>query len=159
MSHENRKSTRTTDLSQWLVNVIKDFCLISPDNSLKDEENERAWKEPLVGFSSGEDPLYQLIKKDVGSFYMTSVEVFEKSFPGRKVATAAITVISWVLPQTQATKADNQRETIYPSERWVRAKKYGEAFNTLLRRHVTEHLKISGFEADAQRVGRTSACN
>lgn len=149
MSHENRKNTHTTDLSQWLVNVIKDFCLISPDNSLKNGKNERAWEEPLVGFSTGEDPLYQIIKKDVGSFYMTPVEVFEKSFPGRKKAPGEITVISWILPQTQATKSDNQRETIYPSERWARAKKYGEAFNTLLRRHVTERLKIAGFEAVA----------
>lgn len=168
MSYVNRKSTHTTDLSQWLENVIKDFCRLSPDNSLNYEENERAWEEPLVGFSSGDDPLYQLIKKDIGSFYMTPVEVFEKSFPDRKVESAELTIISWILPQTRATRADNRRETIYPCERWARAKKYGEAFNTLLRRHVTESLKIEGFEAvapvlapfwsiqDSERYGRSS---
>jgi epoxyqueuosine reductase QueG len=148
--------------------VITDFCLLSPDNSLQDEEHERAWEEPLVGFSSGSDPLYQLLKKDVGSFYMTPIEVFKQSFPGRKVATGELSVISWILPQTRATKTDNRNATIYPSERWVRAKQYGEAFNTLLRRHVTENLKIAGFEAvapvlssfwsiqDSARYGRSS---
>ena len=51
MSYVDRKSTRTKDLSRWLENLIKDFCRLSPDNSLNFEENERAWEEPLQRFA------------------------------------------------------------------------------------------------------------
>ncbi len=137
------------DLSVRLEGAIKEFCRVSPDNSLKNEENDKAWDEPLVGFSSGADPLYLTIKEDIGPFYMTPAEVFEKSFPGTKTSADDLTVISWVLPQAQVTKADNRKESIYPSERWARSKAYGEPFNAMIRRHVVDILKNSGFEAVA----------
>ncbi len=136
-------------MSVWQESTIKDLCLVSIENSLQNEGGERAWGEPLVGFSNGADPLYETIKEDVGSFYMTPADLFEKSFPDIKVSADELTVISWVLPQVQATKADNRRETRYPSERWARAKRYGEIFNTTLRIHVTETLNSAGFKAVA----------
>ena len=51
-----------------------------------------------------------------------------------------LTVISWVLPQTQATKADNRRETTYPSERWARARIFGEAANKGIRERLVEAI-------------------
>jgi hypothetical protein len=36
-------------------------------------------------------------------------------------------VISWVLPQREATKADNRAQDLYPSERWVMARFPGAA--------------------------------
>ena len=85
------------DPSVWLESAIKGFCLDSPDNSLKNKENDRAWDEPLIGFSSGGDPVYQTIKEDIGPFFMTPVEVFKKSFPGTKASAEDLTVISWIL--------------------------------------------------------------
>jgi len=38
-------------------------------NSLKNEESEPAWAEPLIGFSSGHDSLYGRLKDDIGEFY------------------------------------------------------------------------------------------
>jgi epoxyqueuosine reductase QueG len=58
-------------------------------------------------------------------------------------------VISWVLPQTEATKTDNRREVFYPAERWARSRIFGEAFNDVLRRHVVETLRDAGYEAVA----------
>src|SRR5208337_5461457 len=117
MSCANQQGQPGGDLSVWLETTIKEFCLDSPDNSLENKENDRAWGEPLVGFSNGGDPLYETIKEDVGSFYLTPIEVFKKSFPDIKASADELTVISWILPQTQATKADNRKETQYPSER------------------------------------------
>ncbi len=139
----------TGGLSVWLESAIKEFCLNSPDNSLKNEENDRAWGEPLVGFSSGCDPLYQTIKEDIGPFYMTPIEVFRKSFPDTKTSAGQLTVISWILPQAKVTRADNRKETAYPSERWARSKAHGEVFNAMLRRHVVDILRNAGFEAVA----------
>ena len=51
-----------------------------------------------------------------------------------------LAVISWILPHTDRTKADSRKERSYPSERWARARKYGEEFNIRLRDHVVEQL-------------------
>jgi epoxyqueuosine reductase QueG len=149
MSCANQQRQPEGDLSVWVESTIKEFCLASQENSLRNEGDEKAWGEPLVGFSNGGDPLYGTIKEDIGSFYMTPVDLFEKSFPDIKVLADELTVISWILPQTQATKADNRKETQYPSERWARGKRYGELFNDVLRGHVTETLNSAGFKAVA----------
>ncbi len=121
----------------------------SPDNSLKRETDERAWDEPLIGFSSGSDPLYPQLKEDIGPFLWTPLEAFEKSFPQMAVSPSDLTVISWILPQTRATKSDHRKETAYPSERWVRSRLYGEDFNAKLRNYVVVTLLEAGFESVA----------
>jgi epoxyqueuosine reductase len=137
------------ELSTWLESVIKDFCSCSPENSLGNETDEKAWDKPHIGFSSGADPLYQRLKEDIGQFYLTPLETFQQAFPNTQTSPGELTVISWILPQTEATKADNRRETAYPAERWVRSKQHGEAFNSSLRRHVVEVLRQSSVEAVA----------
>lgn len=133
----------------WLETLIKNFILKSPENSLKNKENDKAWDEPIVGFSSGGDPLYQSFKEDIGDFYWTPLEIFSKTFPWLKVTSDELTVISWVLPHTEATKSDNRKQTIWPSERWARARVYGEEVNNKLRKYVVATLRKLGYEAVA----------
>jgi len=102
---------------------------------MKNKENERAWAEPLVGFSSGADPLYQFYKKDIGEFYLLPVEVFTHAFPEEKVTPDQLTVISWILPHTEATKSEHRKQTKYPTERWARARICGEEVNDKLTDH------------------------
>ena len=134
---------------RWLETVIKSFINKSQDNSLKNERNEKAWADPIVGFSSGDDPLYQLYKEDIGAFYWAPAEIFAKTFPMLRVTPDQLTVISWVLPQTDATKTDNRKQTVYPSERWARARIYGEEVNIKLRKHVVATLQEVRCEAVA----------
>ena len=68
--------------STWVTALIKDFTATSPFNSLKNPANEKAWDEPLVGFSGGSDPLYALYKEKVGPFHWTPLEIFQQTFPG-----------------------------------------------------------------------------
>jgi len=135
--------------SHWMEGIIRDFCLESPDNSLKNEVNERAWDEPLIGFSSGSDPLYLQLKQDIGPFLWTPMEVFEMNFPQTTASPSNLSVISWILPQARATKTDQRNETTYPSERWVRSRLHGEAFNGKLRKHIVDTLQGAGFESVA----------
>lgn len=141
--------TERGDLSAWVEAIIKGFVNESPENTLRNAENERAWAEPIVGFSSGADPLYQFYKKDIGPFYLTPIEWFEKTFPGTGVSPEDLTVISWVLPQTEVTKADNRLQSAYPSERWARSRIFGEEANVKLREHVAETLTTAGYLAVA----------
>ncbi|MCK4791098.1 MAG: epoxyqueuosine reductase [Desulfobacteraceae bacterium] len=144
-----KSSNRVEDPGAWIESTIKSFINNSPENSLKNEGNDRAWMDPLVGFSRGDDHLYREFKEYVGSFHWTPVEIFTRTFPAVKVGPGELTVISWVLPQNERTKSDNRKQTTYPSERWVRARVHGEEANEKLRSHVVEILQESGYEAVA----------
>jgi hypothetical protein len=137
----------TSDLGVWVEGTIKDFVNESPENTLRNEANEKAWGKPLVGFSSGDDPLYDFYKEDIGSFFLTPVEWFEATFPGTETQDEGLTVISWILPQTETTKAEHRLPRNMPTERWARARIYGEAFNDKLRGHVVKKLNEAGYKA------------
>jgi ferredoxin len=129
--------------------IIGQFIRSSPENSLKNQAREPAWDEALIGFSSGADPIYQSYKEHVGPFHFTPEEIFNETFPDSPALADELTVISWVLPQREVTKADNRAEDFYPSERWVRARFPGEDFNVLLRKHVVEELGKKGIPSVA----------
>jgi len=137
------------DPAAWVTNVVQAFIRDSSDNTLQDQGGEKAWGEPLVGFSRGDDPLYEAYKEVVGPFHWTPGEAFAQAYPGTQVAPEELTVICWVLPQTEATKADNRTQTVYPAERWARARIFGEGVNVKLRRHLVDALREKGYAAVA----------
>jgi epoxyqueuosine reductase QueG len=139
----------TSDLRVWVEGIIKDLVNESPENTLKNKANEKAWGDPLVGFSSGADPLYDFYKEDIGSFFLKPVEWFGATFSESETQDEGLTVISWILPQTMAIKAEHRLPRNMPTERWARARIYGEEFNDKLRGHIVERLNEEGYEAVA----------
>lgn len=137
----------TADLASWIEQIIKDFIEKSPENTLQNKANDRAFDTPLVGFSKGDDPIYENYKEVVGPFHWTPLQIFTQTFGEMAVAPGELTVISWILPQTGATKADNRKQTTYPAESWARARIFGEAVNEKLRRHVVAILQKNGYPA------------
>jgi epoxyqueuosine reductase len=133
----------------WVISLIEDFIERSPENTLQNVAQEKAFDKPLVGFSSGADPLYQMYKEVVGSFHWTPEEIFGLAFPHNPRPPQALTVISWILPQTRASKRDNRKEKTYPSERWARARIFGEEVNIKLRQLVVSALEAKGIPAVA----------
>jgi len=135
--------------ARWMETLIKDFINKSPENSLKNRTNDKAWEDPIVGFSNGDDPIYQQYKELVGTFHWTPLEIFSLTFPSSNVSAKDLTVISWILPQTEASKSDNRKETVYPSERWARARMFGEEVNVKLAKQVVASLQEAGFRSVA----------
>lgn len=133
----------------WVETIIRDFIDHSPENTLQNRTDEKAFEDVLVGFSRGDDPLYLAYKEHVGPFHWTPVEMFSKTFPDLSVSADELTVITWILPHREVTKADNRREATYPAERWARARIYGEKANVKLREHLVSALKAEGHEAFA----------
>ncbi|MGD2186275.1 MAG: epoxyqueuosine reductase, partial [Desulfobacterales bacterium] len=131
---------KTTNSAAWIEQIIKDFIERSPHNTLQNRTNDKAFDTPLIGFSKGHDPLYKIYKEVVGPFHWTPLEIFTRTFKYQTVKPEDLTVISWILPQTQQTKADNRKQTTYPAERWARARIFGEAANVKLRKHVVAIL-------------------
>ena len=148
-------TARQTDPAEWIENVIRDFIDLSPENTLQGPSEEKAFENPLVGFSKGDDPLYESYKKVVGPFHWTPLEIFTQTFPEIRVNAGELTVISWILPQTRATRADNRQQTTYPAERWARARIFGEEVNVKLRKRVVDVLQKAGYEAVAPMLAPT----
>jgi epoxyqueuosine reductase len=121
-------------------NIIKDFIDTSPDNTLKMANGEPAWEEFIIGYSAGEDSVFNQYKEVVGETHFTPAEIFNLTYPDEPAEPEDLTVISWALIQREAVKKDNREEVFYPSERWVMARFPGEWFNEHLRRHVVEEL-------------------
>jgi hypothetical protein len=141
---DSAKNTRT-----WLTCVITDFVSTSSLNTLGLPGGEIAWDSPLVGFSRGDDPIYSEYKLHIGDFYWTPLEIFQLTFPNVKTKAGDLTVISWILPQTQPTKDENAAQKVYPSPRWAAARDAGENFNVALREHIVKTLLQAGVGAVA----------
>jgi len=137
-----------TDLARWVENVIQDYCATA-HNTLGNPQNDRAFDPPLVGFSSGSDPLYRFFQQDIGSFYGTPQDFFQAAFPAEPVEPGELSVISWILPLTALVKDGNAGQLAKPTERWARGKLFGEKFNFALRHRVVEMLKGDGYAAVA----------
>jgi epoxyqueuosine reductase len=137
------------DHGSSITAVIKKFVTLSPLNDMGLKEREKIFDTPLVGFSSGLDPLYDEYKSHIGSFYFTPLELFAKSFPGKQYTAEDLTVVSWIIPSTAATRREHGAQERYPSERWVRTRDLGEKFNNAIRTHVVEQLKAADIKAVA----------
>lgn len=138
---------RSKNIADWLEAIIKDFLRNSRENTLQNQANEKAFEDALVGFSKGDDPIYDTYKEYVGPFHWTPWEIFRQTFPEPNVNPGELTVISWILPQREATKADNRKLGEYTSERWARSRIFGEQVNVKLRNHVVAALQEEGYNA------------
>ncbi len=136
----------------WIGDCIRRY-VASRENDLRlDDGPEPAWDEPLIGFSRGSDPLYRRFKEDIGPFVWTPEEIFAATFPAIPVTPDELTVISWILPQTELSRRDNSREAAFPARRWAHSRKQGEEFNVRLRGHIVDSLRAAGVEAVAPMV-------
>ncbi len=135
--------------ADWVARLVQDYWATSPNNTLDNGSDEKAWDEPLVGYASASHPLFKQYASDLAPFYWTPQQAFQLAFPELSVPAAELSVISWVLPQSAATRTDQRQETEVPAERWARSRDFGERFNCALRLHIAEALTKAGYPAVA----------
>ena len=133
----------------WIRESIGRFAASDENRIEPGDADEPAWDVPLVGFSRGDDPLYQHFKDDIGPFVWTPKEIFSLTFPMVKALPEELAVVSWILPQTEPTRRENAGEKKLPARRWALTRKYGEEFNVRLRDHLASLLNATGYEAVA----------
>lgn len=131
-------------IDQAIISFLK-----SPENTMKNEANEKPWTDHLLGFSNGADPIFESYKEHVGPFHWTPLEAYQLAYPDDPVTAEELTVVSYILLQTEATKSDNRKQDKWPAERWARSRIFGEHANEALRRHVADALVDSGINASA----------
>jgi len=121
----------------------------SPENRLGPDNPEPAFDAPLIGVSLADDPVWRRIKDHIGDFYWLPEQAFALAFPDAALPAADLRVISWILPQTRATRDDHRTCKELPSRRWSLARHYGEKFNEYARSYVVEGLAAQGIQACA----------
>ncbi|MBE0605001.1 MAG: epoxyqueuosine reductase [Deltaproteobacteria bacterium] len=125
------------------------FVLTSPENRRREGEGSY-FDEPLVGYASTTDPLFEEYKRIIGPFHRTPASILAGN-PDAQTPLQG-TVICWILPITRATRESNRRERVWPSREWAHTRNYGEEFNALLRRHLVAFLLGHGHRAIAPQL-------
>src|SRR3990172_3601025 len=126
------------------------FLRESPYNTHTGWE-EPYFDEPLVGFASASDPIFERYKGIIGDFHLTPAEIFEKTF---SVGLTRGTVICWILPISRHVRESNRAEARYPSREWARTRTHGEACNDKLRERLAAFLASLGHQAVAPMISR-----
>lgn len=136
--------------ASWLTETANAF-IGSPANDIHlPGAREPAFDPPLTAFAAGDDPIWEDFKRHVGPCHWTPLEAFALGYPGETVQASELAVISWILPQTEATLRDHRKEKALPAERWARSRIFGEEHvNNGLRRHMLAALHAKGIQAVA----------
>ena len=137
-----------------LSQLIKRFVQTTDLNRRTQLDQGHYWDEPLVGFASGNDPLFAQFKSLIGSFHRTPREILEAALKEKGMGLllsdmAQISVVSWVLPASEETRKSNRIEEKFPSKLWAYTRHYGERCNNALKQHVVSFLEELGHVAVA----------
>ena len=135
-----------------LEQLVKNFVAESELNRRTQLDHGLYFGEPLIGFASGNDPLFSEYKTLIGSFHLTPRELIAAALKekGRELLLSEVeqvSVISWVLPVAEDVRKSNRQEAQFPSRLWTFTREYGEIMNQALRRHVAGFLEDTGYLA------------
>jgi len=120
------------------------------NNAIEPGSDIPAFDLPLVGTAAGNDPLFDFIKNDIGAeFYWSPSEAFAQAFPDEQARSAQLSIISWILPQTEVTRLAHRKQKSMPSIEWSKARHFGEMVNENLRKAVVQYCRENGVNACA----------
>lgn len=129
-------------IMQWMQNRA--------NNALEPGSAKAAFDQPLLGVGAGDDPLFEYIKNDIGpSFYWTPLEAFTAAFPEETVTAKELSVLAWILPQTEETRLAHRKQQTMPSIEWSKARHYGEQVNNALRLELIDYFQNNSIPACA----------
>lgn len=137
--------------SRFIEEIIKSHAINSPKNRLPAFNNSPIFDEPLVGFSDGDDPLFQQYKKIIGDFHLTPREALDMHLNSKGEAVdrkyAHLSVIAWILPIVYETRLGMRQESRFPSLRWNHTRWYGEELNVEVGQYLVSLLEKLGHKA------------
>jgi epoxyqueuosine reductase len=139
--------------AKFIEKAIKDYIATSPNNRFLAFPEDQIWDEPLVGFASGDDPIFLEYKKIIGDFHVTPREALQMyadptgCFDKRNLAD--VSVISFVLPATEKTRVSNRSENSVCSIPWNHTRFQGQETVARLSRHLVALLEDMGYLAVA----------
>ena len=98
----------------FLTAVIQAYIATSINNQMPAYPGEDIWDAPLVGFADGDDLLFHDYRRVIGDFHVTPREALEMRIQASGCGPprpATVSVISFVLPSTSATRRSQHPKT------------------------------------------------
>ncbi len=136
-----------TEKTLWVEQLLRGLVLGAPENRLSDFGGRAIFDAPIVGMADGDDPLFAEFRRVVSPDHLLPREVL-RQHSGADAHPAAVRVISWVLPFTEAVRRSNRRRD-RPSRLYSLARCNGGALSFKVRRQLTEDLRRQGYCAVA----------
>jgi epoxyqueuosine reductase QueG len=136
----------------WFLEKIKGFLSENESNKMKVDGSLIFEPDALVGFVSGNDPIFEDYKDIIGTFHLTPVEAYMKYCEKNKIScsTENLSVVAYILPANQKTKKENlEHSKEMPGERWAHTRLFGEQANQKLQKYLCSELKKEGINAVA----------
>jgi epoxyqueuosine reductase len=139
----------------FIENAVKDYVRTSPLNHLTKFDNSPIVDEPVVAFTSGDDPIFQQYKTIIGEFHMTPREVLEKHVGAKRWRFGArggldkIGVVSWAVPLAHETRVLERSSPFGGSPRYNHSRWIGIRLYESIERHVASILEVLGCNAVA----------
>ena len=137
----------------WFKEKIRDFLSNDDSNKMDKVDGSLIFNpEILIGFASGNDPIFNEYKEIIGSFHLTPSEAYTKYCEKNKIpcSTENISVVAYILPINQKTKKENlEHSKEMPSERWAHTRLFGEHSNQKLQKYLCSELNKEGINAIA----------
>ncbi len=138
---------------KWFKEFVAGFVKDDRVNNLSgDFEGEAIFRDSLVGFVSGADPLLAEYKKIIGPFHHTPDEAMAWAAAEqgvKKPPVKQIGVVSFVLPLVDEIVSDNSNQERWTSARWAHGRLYGEVFCQQLVASMLSELADRGILAVA----------
>lgn len=156
LNKENSVPAESLPDEDWFIETITDKVVNHTENGMEYPFwREPVFQEPLVGFIRGDDPIFETYKTVIGSHHFTPCEIMKWQAEKNGVPApdaADLSVVSFVMPLTEKTKADNRKEKTWPAERWAQTRLHGEMFSQLFVREIVGELMANGILAIAPDV-------
>ena len=109
--------------------------------------DEPMWQEPIIGFSRGDDPYFDFLKDDIGSFHWSPAEVFRLGGKGNEKKSGELCVISIGFPQTVTTKELQTESKKEPTLRWTVSRGEWEKMIYDITKKIVEEIEEKGTPA------------
>jgi len=129
---------------RWISDLIAAFVKNDPGNSMESKfPGEKIYKDALVGFSAGPDPLFLEYKKIIGPFHLTPAEAMDMAAKRQGVKAPVpeqIGVVSFILPFADPIVDSNAAEKRWCSPRWAQARLLGGLFTQKVQMALIKEL-------------------
>lgn len=138
---------------KWFLKKANDFLRNNEANRMTGVDGSLFWEpDILLGFVSGDDPIFEKYKEVVGPKHHTPAEAYsiycKKN--GISANTDNLSVVAYILPMNPLTKKENlEYSKEWPSERWAHTRLYGDRCNKALQAYLLEELEKEGINGVA----------
>lgn len=109
---------------------------------------EPAFGRSLIGCAAGDDSYWLKLSREIIPGHFTPLEAFQMAYPQEQAEATELSVVCWILPQTEATLIDQRAARDWPCERWVRSRYHGQSqVIDGLNNYILERLHDCGVQA------------